>query len=186
MKVILITAHSDGKKSHTYQAANQAESVIKSKGHEVIRHEAFDMPLVKPKFDETGEVILNTDYDELIDQLKSCDEVVIACPFWNWSFPWALKNVIEGIIQKDKTFVYGKKGPEGTLKNIKRVTIYWTSGGPKWFYQITNSNFLVKHLTHVFKWLGSKKVRNFGVGGIMTNKNTPTFEKHLKAIDTQW
>ena len=186
MKIVLITAHSCPGRSHTYQVANKVEDKLKDVGHEVVRYEAFDMPLYKPQFDETGEVIVNDDFDAMIAQFKTCDEIVISSPFWNWSFPWALKNLIEGLIQKNKTFVYGKKGPEGTLKNIQRLTIYWTSGGPAWFYAITRSNFLVKHLTHVFKWLGCKKIRNFGVGGVMNIENSPAFEKHLSKIDQQW
>ena len=186
MKVILITAHSHPERSHTYQVANKVEAKLKAKGAEVFRYEAFDMPLVKVRYDEKGEPIMNTDYDRLIEELKNCEEVVISTPMWNWSFPWALKNVIEGIIQNNKTFIFTKKGPKGTLTNLKRLTIYWTSGGPIWYYKITHSNFLVKQLPHIFKWIGCKKVRNFGLGGVMNIENSPAFEAHLEKIDAQW
>ena len=62
-------------------------------------------------------------------QFAEADEVVIAAPFWDLSFPSLLKNYIEQVSVSGITFKYSEGKPLGLCK-AKRLTYVTTSGGP--------------------------------------------------------
>ena len=73
----------------------------------------------------------NTD-DPMFDyakQFAQADEIVIAAPFWDLSFPALLKTYIERITVSGITFQYIGDTPYGLCK-AKRLTYITTSGGP--------------------------------------------------------
>lgn len=62
-------------------------------------------------------------------QFKEADEIVIAAPYWDLSFPAVLKCYFEAICVGGLTFFYGEKGiPQGLCK-AKRLTFITTAGG---------------------------------------------------------
>jgi FMN-dependent NADH-azoreductase len=62
-------------------------------------------------------------------QFAEADEIVIAAPFWDLSFPSILKMYIEQITVSGITFKYNEGRPVGLCK-AKRLTYVTTSGGP--------------------------------------------------------
>lgn len=62
-------------------------------------------------------------------QFAKADEIVIAAPFWDLSFPSILKIYIEQITVSGITFKYINGCPTG-LCRAKRLTYVTTSGGP--------------------------------------------------------
>jgi FMN-dependent NADH-azoreductase len=62
-------------------------------------------------------------------QFAEADEIVIAAPFWDLSFPALLKIYIEQITVAGVTFAYQNGVPFG-LCRAKRLTYVTTSGGP--------------------------------------------------------
>ena len=62
-------------------------------------------------------------------QFATADEIVIAAPFWDLSFPAKLKIYLEQITVSGITFKYQKGIPEG-LCRAKKLTYVTTSGGP--------------------------------------------------------
>ena len=62
-------------------------------------------------------------------QFAEADEIVIAAPFWDLSFPALLKTYIERITVSGITFQYIGDRPHGLCK-AKRLTYITTSGGP--------------------------------------------------------
>ena len=62
-------------------------------------------------------------------QFAEADEIVIAAPFWDLSFPAILKTYIEQITVSGITFEYIDGRPCG-LCNAKSLTYVTTSGGP--------------------------------------------------------
>ena len=62
-------------------------------------------------------------------QFAEADEIVIAAPFWDLSFPAMLKIYFEQITVSGLTFKYSKGCPIGLCK-AKRLTYVTTSGGP--------------------------------------------------------
>ena len=62
-------------------------------------------------------------------QFASADEIVIAAPFWDLSFPALLKIYLEQITVAGITFQYANGRPVGLCK-AKKLTYITTSGGP--------------------------------------------------------
>lgn len=62
--------------------------------------------------------------DELKNQLKAADLLVIACPMHNFGLPALVKGWLDAVIMKGETFDYGKKMMAG-----KRALALFTSGG---------------------------------------------------------
>ena len=62
-------------------------------------------------------------------QFAEADEIVIAAPFWDLSFPAKLKIYLEQITVAGITFQYVNGIPTGLCK-AKRLTYVTTSGGP--------------------------------------------------------
>ena len=62
-------------------------------------------------------------------QFASADEIVIAAPFWDLSFPAKLKIYLEQITVSGITFKYVNGRPSGLCK-AKKLTYVTTSGGP--------------------------------------------------------
>ncbi len=62
-------------------------------------------------------------------QFAEADEIVIAAPFWDLSFPALLKTYMEQITVAGITFEYVNGRPSGLCK-AKRLTYITTSGGP--------------------------------------------------------
>lgn len=61
-------------------------------------------------------------------QFAEADEIVIAAPFWDLSFPALLKIYVEQISVAGITFEYSEGRPVGLCK-AKRLTYVTTSGG---------------------------------------------------------
>ena len=65
----------------------------------------------------------------LARQFAGADEIVIAAPFWDLSFPAALKQYIEQINVVGITFRYTPEGLPQGLCRAKRLTYITTAGG---------------------------------------------------------
>ncbi len=66
--------------------------------------------------------------DELIEELKAADEIIIATPMYNFSVPGGLKAWIDLIARVGETFQYTDEGPQGLVEN-KPVTLIISTGG---------------------------------------------------------
>lgn len=66
--------------------------------------------------------------DELIEELKAADIVVLAVPMYNLTVPSALHNYFDHIARAGVTFRYTAAGPEGLIRN-KQVFVFVTRGG---------------------------------------------------------
>lgn len=66
---------------------------------------------------------------ELAKQFAAADEIIIAAPFWDLSFPAALKQYFEQINVRGITFFYTPEGIPTGLCRAKRLTYITTVGG---------------------------------------------------------
>lgn len=64
---------------------------------------------------------------ELARQFRAADQIVVAAPFWDLSFPAALRTYIEYISANGLTYHYEEDGCHGDCKASRLV--YLTSGG---------------------------------------------------------
>lgn len=61
--------------------------------------------------------------DELINELKAHDVIVIAAPMYNFNISTQLKNYFDLVARAGVTFRYTDKGPEGLITGKKAVVI---------------------------------------------------------------
>lgn len=66
--------------------------------------------------------------DELVEELKAADVLVIGAPIYNFSIPASLKAWVDLIARAGLTFSYSEAGPKGLLTG-KKAYLVVTSGG---------------------------------------------------------
>ncbi|MSU88265.1 FMN-dependent NADH-azoreductase [Rhodobacteraceae bacterium 2CG4] len=75
----------------------------------------------------TGGAVMQVS-NELIDELRAHDAIVIAVPVYNFAIPATLKAWIDQVARAGETFRYTADGPEGLLTG-KRAYLVVASGG---------------------------------------------------------
>ena len=119
--------------SRTRRLADALLSRLDGDIEEVVLSE-ISFPVVDGAFiEERDRLIAAQDYSnpmfELARQFAAADIIVIAAPYWDLSFPAALKQYIEQINVLGITFVYGPDGiPKGLCKASK-IYYVMTAGG---------------------------------------------------------
>lgn len=68
--------------------------------------------------------------NELIEELRAHDKIVIAAPVYNFSIPATLKAWIDQVARAGETFRYTAEGPEGLLKGKKAYVVVASGGMP--------------------------------------------------------
>ncbi len=96
--------------------------------------EDIAFPVVNEAFlQERDHLIAAGDFDNprfaLARQFAEADEIVIAAPYWDLSFPAALKQYFEQINVTGITFVYTPEGYPQGLCRAKRLIYITTAGG---------------------------------------------------------
>lgn len=66
--------------------------------------------------------------DQLINEVKAADVIVLGVPVYNFSIPATLKAWIDLVARARETFRYTENGPVGLLEN-KKVYLVMASGG---------------------------------------------------------
>lgn len=125
-------------RSRTDRLARHLLSRLKSVGEETVREIRLE-DLVFPKVDEDfintrEELISKGDFDHpMFESAKifaDADSIVIGAPFWDLSFPAALKQYLEQTTVRQITFFYTETGiPQGLCK-AKKLYYVTTAGGP--------------------------------------------------------
>jgi FMN-dependent NADH-azoreductase len=109
-------------------------------------------PLTGKSLAEREKAIESGDFSgaafEFARNFAASDEIVIAAPYWDMSFPASLKLYLEQLCVNKLTFCYNEKGMPCGLTNIKKVVYLTTSGG-----YIGNNNFGFDYIRGVFSTL---------------------------------
>jgi FMN-dependent NADH-azoreductase len=92
--------------------------------------------------------------DELIEELRAADTVVIGAPMYNHMISWELKAWIDQIMRVGKTIAFGPSGPKGLLDGKKAVVITarggsYPAGSPR-----AAVDFQSPYLRHILTTLG--------------------------------
>ena len=88
--------------------------------------------------------------DELVEELKQSDILVIAAPIYNFSVPASLKAYFDLVARAGLTFTYTENGPQGLLTG-KKAYIVISSGGTEINSAI---DFAGKYVQHFLGFLG--------------------------------
>lgn len=88
--------------------------------------------------------------DELIDELRDADHIVLTTPMYNFGPPSTLKAWIDLVCRAGMTFRYTPDGPQGLLEG-KRADIIITTGGVALDSPV---DFLSGYLRQIFGFIG--------------------------------
>jgi FMN-dependent NADH-azoreductase len=92
--------------------------------------------------------------DELIEELKAADAVVIGSPMYNFSIPPSLKAWIDQIVRTGKTRGYGPNGGQGLLEKKKVVVITSRGGAYERGTAMEAFDFQQPYLRHILGFIG--------------------------------
>ncbi|ANZ60948.1 hypothetical protein AYR62_11770 [Secundilactobacillus paracollinoides] len=135
MKILLINAHPDYR--NTARTINQlnAHAVAEIKRlaptADVDQLTLYDPATVLPQITETSLMHPDTVEDrqnELIEQWKAADVVLIMMPLHNFNVVTKLKDYIDNILIANKTFKYTADGSVGLLDGKQHVAYIQSSG----------------------------------------------------------
>ena len=96
--------------------------------------------------------------DQLIDELKWADHIVLTTPMYNFGVPATLKAWIDLVCRAGVTFRYSADGPQGLLEG-KRADIIITTGGVPLASPV---DFVSGYLKQVFGFIGIEDVTIIG------------------------
>jgi len=125
-----------------------------------------------------GEAIINR--DKLIDSGKTDDEIfryawqfaqaekiIIGAPYWDLSFPAALKTYVEHVFVRGITFKNTPTGIEG-LCRAKKLIYITTAGG-----YIKNANHGAEYFRSLCEFFGIPQFETFHAEGLDIETNNP-------------
>ncbi len=104
--------------------------------------------------------------EQLIDELKCADTLVLGAPMYNFGIPATLKQWIDNICRAGVSFKYTEQGPVGLL-GVKRAFIITASGGTAIGSEM---DFASRYLEHICKFIGITDVFHIDASG---SKGTP-------------
>lgn len=99
--------------------------------------------------------------DQLIQELKDADTLVIGAAMYNFGIAASLKQWIDAICRAGVSFKYTDKGPIGLL-NIKRAFIITATGGTP---VGSDMDFASDYLAHICSFIGVKEVVHIEASG---------------------
>jgi len=88
--------------------------------------------------------------DELVNELKDADVLVLGVPVYNFSIPAVLKAWIDMVARARLTFRYTGNGPRGLLKGKKAYLVVATGGVPVG----SAVDFATPYLRHALAFIG--------------------------------
>ncbi len=104
--------------------------------------------------------------EQLIDELKSAETLVLGAPMYNFGIPASLKQWIDAICRAGVSFKYTEQGPVGLL-NVRRAFIITATGGTPIGSEM---DFASRYLEHICRFLGITEVFHIDASG---SKGTP-------------
>ena len=88
--------------------------------------------------------------DQLVEELKAADTIVIGAPVYNFGIPAALKAWVDLIARAGLTFKYTETGPVGLLQGKRAIIAVATGGTPVG----SEIDFATGYLKHVMGFIG--------------------------------
>jgi FMN-dependent NADH-azoreductase len=100
--------------------------------------------------------------DELVDELKKTDTLIIGVPVYNFSIAATLKAWIDMIARARLTFRYTANGPVGLLEGKKAYLLVATGGVPVG----SAMDFATPYLCHALSFVGITDVEIIAADGV--------------------
>ena len=104
--------------------------------------------------------------EQLIEELRGADTLVLGAPMYNFGIPASLKQWIDAICRAGVSFKYTEQGPVGLL-NVRRAFIITATGGTPIGSEM---DFASRYLEHICRFLGIAEIFHIDASG---SKGTP-------------
>jgi len=92
--------------------------------------------------------------DEMINELKQSDILILGLPVYNFNIPASVKAYIDLITRTGLTFRYTENGPMGLIENIKAYIVV-TSGGTALY---SDMDFVSGYIKFILSFIGIKEI----------------------------
>lgn len=116
--------------------------------------------------------------DQLIEEIKSADMLVIAAPMYNFTIPSQLKSYLDHLARAGVTFKYTETGPVGLLQD-KPVYIITTRGG---IHKDLPSDSVTRFLQTFLSFIGLKDLHFIYAEGLGMDGKESYLEEAKKVI----
>lgn len=117
--------------------------------------------------------------DDLVEELRAADIILVGAPMYNFGIPSTLKAWIDFVARAGVTFRYTERGPEGLVKG-KTVYVVTTRGG---VHRDRQTDSEVPHLHTYFRFLGITDIRTLYAEGLNMGERDRHFAEALASID---
>jgi FMN-dependent NADH-azoreductase len=106
--------------------------------------------------------------DELHDEVKAADIIVIGMPVYNFGVPSQLKSWFDQLARRGETFVYTEAGPKGLLEGKKAIIAMASDGTPKG----SPVDFASGYVKHMLGFFGVTEVETVAADAIAMAPDT--------------
>ncbi len=119
--------------------------------------------------------------DELIEEIRRSDHIVLTTPMYNFGIPATLKAWIDMICRAGVTFQYTADGPVGLIKG-KTVDIVITTGGAPLLSPV---DFVTGYLKQIFGFIGIENINIIGADRMNVDADS-SYQKALGQGDQHY
>ena len=117
------------------------------------------------------------DMFRLSHQFAKADKIIVGAPYWDLSFPAALKTYVEHISVRNVTFENTDRGVVGLCRARKLIYIT-TAGG-----YIKNANFGAEYFRGLCEFFGIGQFETFYAEGLDIATNDPEVLMHMAEME---
>jgi FMN-dependent NADH-azoreductase len=158
--------------------------IVRDIGADPVPHltaERFQAFLAKPEARTPEQQAVAGFSDQLIDELRQADVIVLGLPMYNFGVPSTLKAYIDHIARSGITFRYTEKGPQGLLTN-KKAYVFAARGG---LYAGTPLDTQTSYVRDFLRFLGIEDVEFVYAEGLAMGDaaKTEALAKAAQAIE---
>ncbi|NIJ35854.1 FMN-dependent NADH-azoreductase [Sphingopyxis panaciterrae] len=95
--------------------------------------------------------------ERLIGDFDRADKILLSCPMWNYSVPWAMKRYLDNLMQPGRTFGFDAETRQhiGLLRD-RPVQLILTRSSTD---EDDRTDFQLPYLRHVFEAMGLADIR---------------------------
>ena len=165
--ILLIKSSLNGEQSHSNTLSQSLVKQLNAKGNvTIVRRDLAKDNLPHLTQAEMGawmtdiaqrsqeQTDLATISDDLIEELKNSDTIVVAMPMYNFGVPSTFKAWVDRVARAGITFQYTENGRAGLLKD-KTVIVVASRGG---IYAGTQKDSQTQYLKDVFSFMGMEDI----------------------------
>lgn len=188
MTTLFVNACVRGEKSRTLQLCREYLDGVPNV-HEAVLERLQLAPLNERTVAYRSQLVAAGVFDDeifdLAHQFAEADDIVVGAPFWDRSFPAALKTYIEHVSVNDITFHYTKQAEYVGLCRAKRLVYITTCGG-----YLRGQNFGYEYIQAIADMFGIDEVllvaaEGLDVEGIDVNAQMELARKQIAELKQQ-